>query len=176
MTLRPFAALVATAFLFTACGPSGPSPEEIKRQEEAEAKKKADEEALAKRKADREAKEQAKKDAEEAEKAAVMALATLPETLPKKLDKACEARAKAEDDFMNKHYDGEALEKWNQAKTTQLGFAKQGCVKAGSIEVAACQVEALNNAPEELKKKLPDLLKACIEKYSGEGGDAPAAE
>ncbi|MEZ4381848.1 MAG: hypothetical protein R3A79_10880 [Nannocystaceae bacterium] len=173
MTLRPFAALVASAFLFSACGPSGPSPEEIKRQEEAEAKKKADEEALAKRKAEREAKEQAKKDAEEAEKAAIMALATLPDPLPKKLDKACDARAKAEDDFMNKHYEGEALEKWNQAKTTQLGFAKQGCVKAGSIEIAACQVEALNNAPVELKKKLPDLLKACMEKYGGEG-EAPA--
>ncbi|MCB9569473.1 MAG: hypothetical protein H6710_20025 [Myxococcales bacterium] len=170
MSQRPLLAL-AIAFL-VACGPSGPDPKEVEAQKEAAEKKKADEDALAKRKADREAKEKAAKDAEEAEKAAIDALAVLPETLPKKLDKACDERAKAEDEFMQKHYEGEALDKWNAAKGTQLGMAKQMCMK-GKIEVAACQVNALNQAPSELRKKLPDLLKACMEKF---GGDAPAGE
>ncbi|HFE46559.1 MAG TPA: hypothetical protein ENJ18_13875 [Nannocystis exedens] len=173
MSLRPLVAIISLTLLSAACGPSGPSPEEIKKQEAAEAKKKADEKSLADRKAKREAEQKAKEDAEKAEKAAIDALAVLPETMPKKLDKACAARAQAEDDFMNKHYEGEAVEKWNKAKGTQLGFAKQSCLKAGSLEVPACQIEALNNAPTELRKKLPDLLRACMDKFGKEGSAAP---
>ena len=40
-----------------------------------------------------------------------------------------------------------------------------GCIKSGNIEVAACQINAMNNAPADFKKDLPDVLKACIEKF-----------
>lgn len=174
--IRPLAAaLVALALALpaAACGPSGPSEAEIAAQKKREDAKKAEEESLARRKAEREAAQKKKDDEAAAEAAAIDALAILPETLPKKLDKACDERAKAEDEFMLKHYEGEVLDKWNAAKTTQLGFAKQGCIKAGSIEVAACQVTAMRSAPVELKKKLPELLKRCIDKFGG-GAEAPA--
>lgn len=173
--------VVFTAVLLSfapACGPSGPTPAELEAQKKAAEKKKAEEDALAKRKAEREAKEQAEKDAAEALDKQIDALAVLPEEMPKKLEDACAARAQAEDDFMNKHYEGDALAKWNEAKGTQLGFAKQNCVKMGKIEIPACTKNALDNAPAELKKKLPDLLKKCIDKFGGgppPGGAAPPA-
>ncbi len=175
MSLRPLAACLSFALLSTACGPSGPSPEEVAAKKAKEDEKKAKDDALAARKAKREAEEKAKKDAAEAELAAIAALATLPAEMPKKLEKACDARAQAEDDFMAKHYDGDALAKWNGAKSSQLGFAKQSCIKAGSLEVPACQIEAMKNAPEEMRKKLPDLLKACMDKFGGgaEGSATP---
>jgi len=174
MLLRPLAACLTFALLSAACGPSGPSPEEVAAKKAVEDKKKEKEDALAERKAKREAEAKAKKDAEEAELAAIAALAVLPAEMPKKLEKACDARAQAEDDFMAKHYDGEALEKWNSAKSSQLGFAKQGCIKAGSLEVPACQIEAMKNAPDEMRKKLPDLLRACMDKFGGGAEDAAA--
>jgi len=173
MSLRPIAAILTFALLSTACGPSGPSPDELDAKKAAEDKKKANDDALAARKAKREAEEQAKKDAAEAEAASIMALAVLPEEMPKKLDKACDDRAQAEDDFMNKHYEGDALAKWNSAKGTQLAFAKQSCLKVGNLEVPACQINAMTTAPEELRKKLPDLLKACMDKFGGTGDAAP---
>lgn len=171
MQLRALA--ISLALLAPACGggSSGPSEAEIAAQKKKEDEKKADEDALAKRKAEREAKAAAEKEAAEKEAAAIDALAVLPDPMPKKLDKACDERAKAEDEFMKKHYDGEALAKWEAAKATQLGFAKQNCVKGGSIEVAACQINAMRSAPSELRKKLPDLLKRCMDKF---GGGAPA--
>jgi hypothetical protein len=159
--------------LLSACGPSGPTPAELEAQKKAEAEKKEQEDALAKRKAEREAKEQAEKDAAEALAKQIDDLAVLPEDMPKDLQKACDARAQAEDDFMSKHFEGAALEKWNSAKGTQLGFAKQSCMKVAKIEIPACQINALNNAPAELKKSLPDLLKRCIDKFGGEGAGAP---
>ncbi len=144
------------------------SEADAKAAEEAKKKadeKKAEDDALAKRKADREAKAKAKKDAEEAQQKAIDELCVLPEKLPKKLDKACEAAFEAQDGFMQRHYEGEALAKWNGAKSGQKQSSVAMCQKAGSIEAAACQTEALNNAPEELKKQLPDLLRTCMEKF-----------
>jgi hypothetical protein len=172
MKLRALALLLPllSAATFTASGcdsaKDAPAEDPAKKAEEAPPA----EDPLAKRKAEREAKAKAAEEAAAAEAAAIDALAVLPDVLPKKLDKACEERTKGEDDFMHKHYEGEALAKWESAKGTQLGFAKQGCVDAGSIEVAACQVNAMKNAPTELRKKLPDLLKRCMEKF---GGKAP---
>jgi hypothetical protein len=148
---------------------SGPSPEELKAQEEAAAKKAAEEKALAdgiaKRKADREAKEKAKEDAEKARLAEIDALCVLPEKMPKNLDKACAEVAAANDRFMLRLYEGEAVTKWNAAKGTQLQMQKATCMKTGSIEAAACQINAMDNTPPEHKKALPDILRACIEKF-----------
>jgi membrane protein involved in colicin uptake len=165
--------LVVLSFATAACD-SGPTPSELEAKKKAEEENKAQEDALAKRKADREAKVKAEEDAAAALAAQIDGLATLPAEMPKKLADACAARAQAEDDFMSKHFTGDALAKWNEAKGTQLGFAKQNCEKVGKIEIPACQIEALNNAPEELRKNLPDLLKRCIDKYK-DGGEAVAA-
>jgi hypothetical protein len=119
------------------------------------------EERLAAKKAKREAEAQALADKE----AAVLALAELPEKLPKNLDVACKGVAEAQDQFMQKHYEGEGLERWNGAKTTEMETLKAGCVAAGSIQVAACQIQAMGNAPTEYKNELPNILRACIDKF-----------
>lgn len=124
------------------------------------------EERLAKKRAEREAAEKAA--AEKVE--AIKALAALPEEMPKNLEAACDGVAAAQDEFMKRNFDGEGLAKWEEAKGTQMGMLKTGCVKAQSIEIAACQINAMNNAPPEFKKDLPDLLSACMDKF---GAPAP---
>lgn len=142
-----------------------------KKDEPTEADKEVAE-RLAKKRADREAAEKALVD----KAAAIQALAVLPETMPKDLAAACDAAAKAQDEFMMRNFEGEGLAKWNEAKGTQLGLVKSACASAQSIEVPACQANAMNNAPPEYKKDLPELLKACMDKFGGEGGGAPPAQ
>lgn len=113
--------------------------------------------------------------ADEDKAVAIAALAVLPEALPKNLETACKEVAKAQDAFMQAHYEGEGLARWEEAKGTQMGMLEAGCIKAGNIEVAACQTHAMGNAPGEYKKDLPDLLKACIDKF-GAGAAAGEAE
>lgn len=122
---------------------------------------------------EREAKAKALVDGEAKHKEAVAAMLVLPEKMPKNLDKGCKAASDAQDAFMLRHYDGEAIEKWNAAKATQLQMAVTQCTTVGSIEVAACQANALNTAPTELKKALPDLLRGCIEKFAPKGAAPP---
>jgi len=172
--LRSILVVALFASPLIACD-SGPTPSEEAAKKASEEKKKAEDDALAKRKAEREAKDQAEKDAADALAAQIDALAVLPAEMPKDLTKACEARAKAEDDFMHKHYEGDVVTKWDAAKGTQLGFAKQSCIKVGKIEIPVCQSAAMENAPAELKKSLPDLLKRCIDKFGGGAGDQVAA-
>jgi hypothetical protein len=130
-------------------------------------KTEAEKEVEAKVAAKRAAREAEAKAAEE-KVAAIKALAELPEKMPKDLEAACTGLADAQDEFMKKHYDGEGLQRWNEAKGTQMGMLKTGCIKSGNIEIAACQINAMNNAPTEFKKDLPDILAACIEKFSAE--------
>jgi flagellar biosynthesis GTPase FlhF len=122
------------------------------------------EERLAAKKAEREAAAKAEEDKANA----VKALAELPEKMPKDLEAACKGVAEAQDQFMQKHYEGDGLQRWNEAKGTQMGMLQTGCIKSGNIEVAACQINAMNNAPTEYKNELPNILKACIEKFGGE--------
>lgn len=156
------------AVLLAGCG-GGSKPEEAKKDEgkaaaKADAKPPVDD-ALAKRKADREAKEQAVKDAEAKKLKLVQDLAVLPAKLPKKLDKACDEVAAAQDAFMQKWFPDQASQ-WASGKGTQLGLTKKTCVSGGSIEVAACQAKALTDAPEELRKEIPALFTACIDKFA----------
>ncbi len=170
----PLLSLLLLTFTVAVAGCDDGSEAKAKAEAEAKAKadeKKAEDDALAKRKADREAKKKAKEDAEAAKAKAIDELCVLPEKMPKKLDKACEDAAKAQDEFMQKHYEGEALAKWNGAKSGQLQTATAMCTKAGSIEAAACQANALRNAPEEHKKALPDFLRRCMEKFPKKEGE-----
>ncbi|KIG19330.1 hypothetical protein DB30_03886 [Enhygromyxa salina] len=170
--LKRTSKLILSSFLLCALLPACDKKEE-KKDDKAEEKSEADkelEERLAAKKAERAAEEKAVAD----KAAAIKALATLPEELPKDIETACAGVATAQDEFMQKHYDGEGLTRWNEAKEMQLGMVKTGCVKAGSIEIAACQIVAMGAAPADYKKDLPDILGACIETYGAGAGDAAA--
>lgn len=143
-----------------------------KKVEEPSEEDKAVAERLAKKRAEREAAEKAEAD----KRALIQSLIVLPEKMPKNLEQACEQVATAQDEFMKRHFEGEAIEKWEAAKGTQLGMVKVNCSKAQSIEIPACQIHAMNSAPPELAKSLPELLKGCIDKFGSGGGEAPPAQ
>lgn len=160
------ASLLSCAWV-PACDKQEPAKQEDKQAslEKSEADKEL-EERLAANRAEREAEAKAAEDKANA----IKALAVLPEKMPKDLKTACKGVATAQDEFMQKHYDGEGLQRWNEAKGTQMGILETGCIKAGNLEIAACQINAMNNAPAEFKKDLPDILKACIDAFSVEAG------
>lgn len=137
---------------------------EAKAKEDAELQKR-----IAARRAEREAKEKAKQEEEQKKQEAIAAVAVLPEKLPKKLDQACEGVWEAQQGFMERLYgdNPETVEKWKAAAGTQKPMTITTCKKAGSIEAAACQIHALENAPPELKKELPAILRYCIDKFAG---------
>ena len=167
--------LLASALLLPALACDKAEEKKEDKAPEKTDEEKLAEERVAKKRAEREAKEKADKEAAEAKAKTLDEICVLPDPkeMPKNLEKACKAVAQANDDFMNRLYEGDAVTRWNEAKGTQLPMTEGQCTTTGSIEVAACQVNALNQAPSELRKKLPDLLKACMEKF---GGDAPAGE
>jgi hypothetical protein len=144
---------------------------------EAKAKEEADKKArIEERRKKREAEAKAKEEEAKKHQEAIDAVLLLPEKMPKKLDKACKAVGDAQDAFMNRLYEGETVTKWNNAKGTQLPMTIAQCTKHASLEVAACQANALTIAPPELKKALPDLLRGCIEKFGKKPeGDTPPA-
>ena len=173
---------LALLLAFSGACDSGPSEEEKKAADEAAAKKAAEEkekeEAIAKR-AEKRKQEKEAKEAEEAKiKAAVEAVAVIPEgaKLPKDLGKACDAVAEAHDGFVKRQYEGEEfLEKWEGGlKGTQLPMTKVQCNQGNSIKIAVCQKNALDNAGPELKEQIPDLYRTCVDKYADKGGDAGA--
>jgi hypothetical protein len=143
-----------------------------KAAEDAELEKRLEE-----RKQQRLAEQKAAEEAEAKKQAAMEAVAIVPDTLPKGLGKACDAVGESYDAFMNRMYadDPETLQKWNDAKGTQLPMTVATCVKGASIEAAACQKHALDNAPEELAGEQTELLRFCIDKYgkASKGGAVP---
>lgn len=167
---------VALAFGLVACDDSAAKQKEADEQA---AKAKAEEEeraAAEERKKKREAQDQAEAEAEAQRKAQIDALAVLPEKFPKKLDKVCADVGKAQNDFMDRVYadQPETLEKWKANPSAQQMIIAQ-CKKTGSVESAACQVNALNNAPQEFSKSFPELLSACNEKFGPAAAAAPPA-
>jgi len=145
--------------------PEGPSETEkaLAAKKAAEEKEIAD--RVAARKAEDAAKEKAAEEAEAAKQAKLVELCVLPEKMPKNLDKACKEVAAANDRFMIRLYEGEAVEKWNEAKSTQLAMTTAQCNKFWSLEAAACQINAMDKTEDDMKKALPDLLRTCNEKF-----------
>jgi hypothetical protein len=140
--------------------------------EEAELEKRLEE-----RKQKRLAEQKAAEEAEANKKAAMEAVAIVPDTLPKSLGKACDAVGESYDAFMNRMYadEDETLQKWNDAKGTQLPMTVATCLKGASLQAAACQMHALDNAPEALKGEQTELLRFCIDRYGkvSKGGAVP---
>lgn len=151
---------------------SKPAPDATKNNEDAELEKR-----VAERREKRLAEQKAAEEAEAKKKAALDAVCVLPKNMPKKLADACKAVGEAQDAFMKRMYadDPGTLEKWSSAKNTQLPMTITTCTKTGSIEAAACQANALTQAPPELAKELPELLRTCIDKFGkgAAGGTVP---
>lgn len=150
---------VLALLLAAACGGDS-KPAEVKKAEEPAPEAKT-EPVKNKHTLEREAKAKALEDAKAHKIEMVEKLTVLPETLPKKLDKACEGVGVAMDLFMLKWFP----DNWPKTKTKQLADLKESCLKY-NIETAACQAKALTDAPEELNKAVPELLGGCIEKFS----------
>ncbi|MFO0635869.1 MAG: hypothetical protein U0168_23770 [Nannocystaceae bacterium] len=133
---------------------------------------------MAERKAKREADEKAKAEAEAKKNAAIEQLCILPpgKKLEKKLEKACAATGEAYDRFMKKHYSGETLTKWENAKGTQIPLIVSQCTKSASVEVGACIVYALDSAPPELKEEQSAFIRGCIEKFGPGSAHGAAAQ
>lgn len=171
----PVSLLVSLGLAVAACDSSKPDPTLAKAED-----KKGDEvdfdKRMADRKAKREADEKVKAEADAAKKAAIAALCVLPDKkkIEKDQKKACAAVGVAHDKFMQKHFTGDVLDKWNAAKGTAMPMTVAQCTKSVSVEVAACQVNALETAPAELKDEVSALLRGCIEKF-GPGSALGAA-
>ena len=169
--------LAVPVLMMFALGCDGGAAEKAKVDAKAaKASKKKEEEArIEARKQKRLAEAKAAEDAVKAKAAAVDAVCVLPDKLPKKLDKACDAVADAHDKFMLKHYadNPDTITKWNGGKGTQLPMTIAQCKKAGSIEVAACQVNAFETASVELKKEIPAIFRTCIDKFGAAAEATP---
>lgn len=177
MMARPSQLALLSAVLCSllwGCDDSSAQDAAAKQAADAKAKEDAElKERIAARKAEREAKQKAKEEEEKQKQEAIAAVAVVPEKLPKSLDAACEAVWEAQVGFMERLYgdNPETVEKWKAASATQKPMTITTCIKAGSLETAACQAEGLKNAGPELKKELPAILRYCIDEY----GKAPGA-
>jgi len=165
--LSPTLACALACALVPACDKADESKKEDKVEEKSEADKQL-EATLAAKKAKRDAEAKALED----QTNAVAALAVLPEEMPKDVEAACVGAAEAYDKFMQTHYDGDGLAKWDAAKEGQMEILKSGCIAEGNLEAAACQINALSNAPGELKKEVTSLIDACKAKFAA-GAAAP---
>lgn len=154
----------AALFLVACSGGAKPADEAKKAEVAAEPKKEPEDAGIAKRKAEREAKAAAAVEAEKKKAEKVAEITKLPEgKLPKKIDKACDALNTSYDAFMRKNFPDD-VKGWDEKKGTQLGMMKKNCM-SGTIEVAACQANALSLATEEVRKEVPAILAGCIEKF-----------
>lgn len=162
---------VFAILLLTACG--GDSIKELPLGHE-QKEKAPDPKRLEERRMQREAEAKAEQNVEAAKTAALDAACTAA-TKPKKLDAACAAVGDAWDAFMQKRYadDADVIGKWNESKNAQLPFALTQCKKMGSIEVAACQANALANLPLEIEAEAPEVMAHCAQKC---GKDLPPVE
>lgn len=92
----------------------------------------------------------------------------LPEEMPKDLDSAChEVLVQYEEWTKKVNFDDPgAILEFYEVKGKILGERKKRCMKAGSIEAAACQAKVLADCPEDFKKHETKLLGSCLEKYA----------
>ena len=152
----------------------GPSEEEKAAAAAEVEKKKQEEEALAKRKAEREAKQKAEKEKKEKFEAALAEVAVIPEDakVTGDLVKACDEVAEAQDAFMQRLQQGDALEQWNAKKEEKLPMTKIKCTQGNSAKIAACVKNGLEKAPEELKDAFDDIFNRCVDKYKSKSAGA----
>jgi hypothetical protein len=164
MTARPRS--IALCLLAAACG--GERPPIVSDQGEVvkgESKDAEFDQRMAERKAKREAEDKAKAEASKAKTDALERITIVPDKKPKKLEAACAEVGSAQDRFMQRLHTGEVLAKWNADKGAMLMTQAQ-CNKVGSIDVAACQIHALDQAPPELKEDALAILQKCTDEFA----------
>ncbi len=131
---------------------------ERKAAEALEAKRLAE---LAQKKAEKEAKERALAEA-------IDAAASLPKDMPKDKAEACERVVRAYEAFMRNNRDVEAVARWFDQKSKNLGRMRAVCLK-GSFEGASCLANALEHAPDPLfdlaEEGVNRLKEACARKF-----------
>ncbi len=129
--------------------------------------------ALADRKAKREAEAREAAAAKREQEAELDALAVIPESLPKSLDKACDAMLKSYDSFMQTTLEGDMLTKWKTGgNEMQLAVFRKECLKR-DIATAACQAHALGQATPQLSPRLADIMQACADKAAAGASPSP---
>jgi hypothetical protein len=130
---------------------------------------KAAEALVAKEQADREAKARAKRELEERRRGELDDAARLPAELPPDLASACDAVMAAHDEFMKRGDERDVLA-WHDGRRKSLGQRRTQCINLGSIQVAACEAEAL----QQQFPSLSDVPRAdaarmvtehCVEKF-----------
>lgn len=172
----PLLLSVALGLSLAACDDSAAQKAAQEKAAAAEAEKAEEEKRIEERKAKREAEEKAELEAAAKKQEQIAALAVLPDKYPKKLDKVCAEVGKAQNAFMDRVYadDPETLEKWKATPSAQEMIVAT-CKKGGSVEAAACQINALNQASADFKKSFPELLSACNEKFGPSVAATPPA-
>ncbi|MEM6291767.1 MAG: hypothetical protein AAGA54_10895 [Myxococcota bacterium] len=104
--------------------------------------------------------------------AEIKAAATLPTTMPKSLEKACDAFVESFDQFMLAGAEKDVL-RWWDGHRKKLGERRSNCLLRKSVEVAACGTQALA-APLPSLEGMPrrdaarEVVQACIDAYGGE--------
>jgi len=112
----------------------------------------------------------AQKKEQEARRAAELdAAAVMPATMPADLATACEAVMNARDAFMKRGAESDALA-WSDGRRRKMGERRSACITQGSVEVAACQAQALAGDPPSLaeteRTEAARLLMArCSDKF-----------
>lgn len=130
---------------------------------------KAAEALAAKQQVERKAKAQAEQELEERRRSEIDAAARLPEPLPGDLESACDALTASYDEFMKRGSERDVL-KWHDGRRKDLGKRRSSCIKVGSVEVAACEAEALAEdfpslADVERTEAARMIMNRCVEKF-----------
>lgn len=113
-------------------------------------------------------KQKAEDDARKAHDDALQKLTDLPATLPADLATGCTEVGRALEDFKEKRLTGPDLDRWMATKQPDMRRAVEACAATGSIALAACEANALHNAPvsEFTDGMLTELLQVCLERHA----------
>lgn len=168
---RTLVALAALLALVPACGGGAPPVDEtIAKAMTVESKQqKVMDEAKARDREARTAQATERKETEARRATELDAAAVMPSTMPADLATACEAVMTAYDEFMKRGPESAALE-WSDGRRRKMGERRSACITQGSVEVAACQAQALGGDPPSLaeieRTEAARLLMArCTDKF-----------
>lgn len=125
-----------------------------------------DPKAVAERAEKRLAAERAKSEAADNLRAEIAKIAIAPEKSKMGLAEACEAAAAAQDRFVARIGSDAAKTAWAASLEKSKPMAIIECTSADSVDVAGCQIAALDNAPPALAENMKDILDYCVEKFA----------
>jgi hypothetical protein len=136
--------LLFSCWLVAACGEPKVDPTIAQAVSTENKMTKAAEALAAKEKAEREAAAKARSELEERRHAEIDEATRLPAELPDDLGLACEAVISAHDEFMKRGNEKDVLS-WHDGRRKALGKRRTQCISVGSVQVAACEAEALQH-------------------------------